>query len=616
MAAISWDEALDTVAQRFSGAKNQHGAESVALAKGMYSKTADYVSRLANVFGTPNVASIDNTCYIPSAAARLVTYGFDGMPDIAGGPECVLCWGNSADPPLREGAKLIVVNVLPTPAAKRADVWLRPRPGSDLALALGMLNVIVNEELYDRDFVDTWTTGFADLARHVQQYPPEQVAEISWVPAADLAHAARLFARARPACLWNGNGSEDTFNSTQCARAFSMMQAICGALDVPGGTRHMQGSILFEGTDKDILRHKLPPEQDRKKLGADAGYFPSHDLWDSIVWKPVEVRPHHVVDAILNEQPYPVKVLAVFGSNPVLTWSNSRRVVDALKKVDFLVVADLTMTPTAALADIVLPVASFLETDAVLVKSAAGISYLEPQRKIVQIGECRSDLDIIIQLASRLGLGDHFPPDVRTSLDRYLEPVGMTFEELCRRPGVPSSVLKYRKYLDGGFATPSGKVELRSSLCEQWGYEPLPTYHEPEETPFSAPHMLPQYPLVLSSAHEADYMHSQDRGLQRTARKRKPEPLTTIHPDTAAASESATATRCSSRTSAAASNNGPRWTPASTRVWSAWATGLACWMEPCATRPWCLPGPARLPPGVDWAHRGMNWAGPRPTSTS
>jgi anaerobic selenocysteine-containing dehydrogenase len=531
---VSWDEALGAIAQKFSDAKEKHGAESVALAKGMYSKTADYVSRLGNVFGTPNVTSIDNTCYIPSAAARLMIYGFDGMPDIAGGPECVLCWGNSADPPLREGAKLIVVNVLPTPAAKRADVWLRPRPGSDLALALGMLNVIVNEKLYDWEFVDTWTAGFAELQQHIQQYPPERVAEITWVPARELIEAARLFGRARPACLWNGNGSEDTFNSTQCARAFSMIQAICGALDVPGGTCHLQGTILFEGTGKDILRHKLPAEQDRKKLGADAGYFPSHDLWDSIVWKPVEVRPHHVLTAILEEEPYPVKVLGVFGSNPVLTWSNSRRVVEGLKKVDFLVVADLVMTPTAALADIVLPVASYLETDGVLAKTARGVCFLEPQRKVVQIGECRSDLEIISQLASRLGLGEYFAEDPHRFLDTYLKPVGVTFAELCRRPGVVSSIMKYRKYLENGFNTPSGKVELYSSLCEKWGYEPLPVYHEPDETPFSAPAMLSEYPLVLTSAHEADYMHSQDRDL-KAIRGRKPEPLTTIHPDTAAA---------------------------------------------------------------------------------
>jgi anaerobic selenocysteine-containing dehydrogenase len=530
---ISWDEALDTIARKFTDAKELYGAESVCLAKGMYSRTADYVSRLGNVFGTPNVTSIDNTCYIPSATGRLMTYGFDGMPDVAGAPECILLWGNSPNPPLKDGGKLIVVNVLETAAAKRADIWLRPRPGSDLALALGMLNVIVNERLYDKDFVDRWTVGFDALEQHVQQYSPEKVAEITWVPAENIIAAARLFTSRRHACLWNGNASEDTYNSTQCARAFAIIQAICGTLDIPGGTSHLQGTILYEGTDKDILRHELPAEQELKKLGAEAGYLPPHELWNPIVCKPVEVHPQHVLTAILEKKPYPVQVMAIFGSNPVLTWSDSRRVREALEKVDFLVVADLIMTPTAALADIVLPVTSYLETDAVLVKMGGGVCFLEPQQKVVQIGECRSDLEILSDLAARLGLGAYFADDLPTLLDDYLKPMGIAFDELRRRPGLVSSSVRYRKYLDDGFKTPSGKVELYSSLCKSWGYEPLPVYHEPAETPFSAPEMLEEYPLVLTNCHEENYVHSQDRYLQEI-RKRKPDALVTIHPDTAA----------------------------------------------------------------------------------
>jgi anaerobic selenocysteine-containing dehydrogenase len=531
---ISWDEALDTVAAKFEAAKKEYGAESVSLAKGIYCRQSDWVSRLGNAFGTPNVTSIDNTCYVPSAAGRLVTYGFDGMPDLDGAPDCLLLWGNSPNPPLRPGAKLIVVNVLETAAAKRADLWLRPRPGSDLALALAMLNVIVGEGLYDHDFVENWTIGFDALVEHVRDYPPERMAELTWVPAEQIGAAARMFAAASPGCLWNGNANDDTFNSTQCARAFAIMQAICGNLDVPGGTCETRGTILHEGTDRDILRHLLPAEQEAKKLGVDQGYFPSTDLWDSIVHKPVEVRPQHVLTAILEEKPYPVKVLGVFGSNPLLTWSNSKRVYQALKAIDFLVVADLVMTPTAAMADIVLPAASYLETDAVITAGGVRGCHLEAQQKVVQVGECRSDLEIIRGLADRLGLGPHFAADLEGLLDRYLEPMGMTFAELRRSPGVLSSSVRFRKYLDGGFHTPSGRVEVYSSLCERWGYEPLPVYHEPEETPISAPELLARYPLVLTNSHEAEYVHSQDRYLSEI-RALKPGPQVNIHPDTARA---------------------------------------------------------------------------------
>jgi len=531
---ISWDEALETIAQKMATAREGMGPEAVALAKGMYARHADYVSRLGNVFGTPNVASIDNTCYIPSASGRLMTYGFDGMPDVAGGPECVLLWGNSPDPKLRDGTKLVVVNTLCTPAARKADLWLQPRPGTDLALALGMLHVIVGEGLYDQDFVRDWTVGFERLARHVQGYSPERVAGITWVPTEKITAAARLFGRSRPGCLWNGNASDDTFNSTQCARALAILQAVGGNLDVPGGTAHIEGTILNEGTDQDILRHLLPLDRERNKLGGQEGYLPPDRLWNTIACKPAEVRPQHVVDSILLKEPYPVTVLGVFGSNPVLTWSNARRVREALKQVEFLFVSDLVVTPTATLADILLPAASYLETDAVVVCQSGGVFHLEAQQQVTQVGECRSDLEIIRSLAAKLGLGEYFGEDQRGMLDRYLEPMGMTFDELRRCPGVTSSSRKFRKYLQTGFATPSGKVELYSSLCERWGYEGLPVYHEPEETPASAPEMLTDYPLVLTNEHESVYVHSRDRYLDEI-RSRKPDPLVILHPEAAAA---------------------------------------------------------------------------------
>jgi len=530
---ITWDEALETVMQKFVSAKNKFGAESVALSKGFYDRHADFVSRLGNVFGTPNVASIDNTCYIPSATARLMTYGYDGKPDLTSLPDCILCWGSGANPPVREGGKLIVVNSLRTEAAKRADIWLQPRPATDLALALGMLNVIVNEKLYDREFINEWTVGFDKLKKHIRNYPPEKVAGITWVPSKKIIAASELFTAYRYACLMNGNASEDTYNSTQFARAISIIQAICGLLDIPGGTIETEGPIQTEATGRDILRDKLPKEQEAKRLGAEQGYLPPSELWSSIVCKPVEVHPQHLVTAILKDKPYPIKALGILGSNPLLTWSNSRKVYQALKKVDFLVVADLIMTPTAELADIVLPVASYLETDAVIVSGmGTGVTYLQAQQKVVQVGECLSNPEIIMRLADKMGFCEYFWKDLHAYLDDYLKPIGMTFTELSSRAAVISSATRYRKYLGKGFHTPSGKVEIYSSLCEQWGYEPLPVYHEPEETPVSAPELLDEYPLILTSAHEANYVHSQDRYLVG-ARKKKPDPLVIIHPDTA-----------------------------------------------------------------------------------
>jgi anaerobic selenocysteine-containing dehydrogenase len=531
---ITWEEALGAIAEKFKEIKENYGAESVALVKGHYDRRCDLVSRLGNAFGTPNIAGIDNTCYIPSASGRLMTYGFDGRPDFAGLPDCVMSWGSGITPPLKEGAKLIVVNTMQTEAAKRADIWLRPRPATDLALALGILNVIVNEKLYDKEFVDKWTVGFDKLEKHVQQYPPDMVAEITWIEAKKIVSAARLFTRHQYACLLTGNASEDTYNSTQFARATSIIQAICGLLDIPGGTIQPIGEpIDREGKASDVLRDMLSPEQSRKKLGTEYGHFPVDPLWDTIVNKPAELQSQYLVRSILEGIPYEVQAALVLGCNPVMTWCNSKRVYEAFKQINFLAVADIIITPTASLADIVLPSASYLEADAVLVGDLGiGDTYLQAQQKVVQIGECRSDLEIVISLAEKLGLRNYFWNDLHTYLNAYLENVGITFEELRRRNLIVSSGTRYRKYLEKGFNTPSGKVEIYSSLCDKWGYEPLPVYHEPRETPFSAPELADEYPMILTSAHDKYYVHSQDRYLE-TLRNRYPKPLVLIHPDMA-----------------------------------------------------------------------------------
>jgi anaerobic selenocysteine-containing dehydrogenase len=465
---ISWDEALETIANTFGDLKNRYGAEYVALVKGHYERRCDLVSRLGNAFGTPNIASIDNTCYIPSASGRLMTYGFDGKPDFSRFPDCVLCWGTSALPPLKEGAKLIVVDSIRTEAAKRADIWLQPRPGSDLALALGFLNVIVTEGLYDKEFVEKWTVGFDALERHLQPYTPEKVAGVCWVEADQIITVAKLFASHKYACLQTGNASDDVYNSTQFARAASIIQSICGLLDIPGGTIHSRGVPIDHETNAEfILAHKLTQEQLAKKLGVEFGHFPADPIWDTIVNKPAELQPQYLVDSILAQKPYQVQAALVVGCNPVMTWCNSKRVFEAFKRIKFLAVAELVMTPTALLADIVLPAASYLEDDAVVVsRTGFGDTYLQAQRKVIQIGECKSAAEIIIALANRLGLGEFFWKDVSSYLDDYLKATGMTFDELCRSKRLIESGTTYRKHLNTGFNTPSGKVEIVSSLCE------------------------------------------------------------------------------------------------------------------------------------------------------
>jgi anaerobic selenocysteine-containing dehydrogenase len=530
---ISWEEALDIIAGKLKAYKKRYGAESVAFAKGHREFITDYVKRLANVFGTPNLTGIDHTCYVPTAVGSLLTYGYDGVPDFGVFPQCVLWWGRRGKPPLMEGTKLIVINTLKTEAATIADVWLQPRPATDLAIALGMLNVIVNEQLYDKLFVDKWTVGFNKLRNHLQKYPPDKVEEITWVPAAKIVEAARLFSRVKPACIKAGNAIEDNLNSVQCSRAIAILCAITGNLDVPGGVIEVEGVMSEMGGPEITLWDKLPKKEQEKKIGADQGFLPPHPLWDLVAMMPVEVHPQFLVKAILEEDPYPIKALCVFESNPLLTWSNAKEVYRAFKKLEFLMVSDFVMTPTAALADIVLPSASYLEEDGIdIQKNALGFPYVQVQQKVAQIGECRSDLKILIELANKLGLRKYFWEDIPSFLNSRLEAVGMTFEEF-RKQGVIQAITKYRKYEKRGFNTSSRKVEIYSNLLKKWDYDPLPLYREPPETLYSAPELANEYPLIFTSCHEDLYIHSQDRHL-KSLREKKPQPVTIIHPETAA----------------------------------------------------------------------------------
>ena len=527
---VSWDEALATIAEKLNSIKERYGAEFVAFGKGYRRPHCDYVNRLANVFSTPNVVAIDNVCYVPTAVADIITHGYDASPDWDYPTRCVVWWGRRGQPSLKEGAKLIVVNSLKTEAAAVADVWLQPRPATDLALALGMLNVIVNEGLYDKAFVEKWTVGFDKLKEHIQQYSPEKVAQITWVPAQKTVEAARLFAESRPAYIKAGNAIEDNLNSVQCARALATMSAITANLDVPGGNIEVQGVINEMGGPEVTLWDKLPMEQQRKRIGADAGLLPPHPLWHLVATMPLQVPPQFLVKSILEEAPYLIKALCIFGSNPLLTWSNAKEVYRAFQKLDFLVVADFVMTPTAMLADMVLPVASYLEEDAVLV-APVRTPVVQARQKVAQVGECWPDMKILIELAKKLGLGEYFWEDIRSFLDARLEPVGMSFDEF-RQQGIIPAITRYRKYKEKGFNTPSGKVEIYSSLFEQWGYDPIPVYHEPPETLYSAPELAKEYPLIFTSCHEDYFIHSEDRHLE-SLRRMKPDPVIAIHPQTA-----------------------------------------------------------------------------------
>lgn len=529
---ISWDEAFDDIAKKLSGFKSQYGAESVVFMRGGAKGYQDvHISRFANAFGSPNVSSMAHLCYVCRANASLITNGITLYPDYEYPPALILMWAantrNTAigewkrtTEALRKGAKLIVIDPWQTEFAKEAQIWAKPRPCSDLALALGILNVIINNNLYDREFVEKWTVGFDKLKEHVQAYSPEKVAKITWVPVETIKQIARLYATVKPAVLTLGNGVDNNINNFQTCRAISILRAITGNIDVPGGDVEWSPSgVVPKGFPDLNAQDAIPAEVRDKRLNAKDGLLP-------IVFYSL---PQTIMSAINTGKPYPVKAVYVQGANLLHTLPNSNENMEALKNLDYLIVADLFMTPTAEMADIVLPSATYLEIDSL--HEGEYVPAANVIRKVTQVGEARSDYQIYAGLAKRLGLGKYFEKTDIELLAYILKPVGITVEEF-QKIGFVSGSKQYRQYEKTGFNTPSKKVELYSDRLAAWGFDPLPEFHEPPESPFSAPELAKKYPYVLTNHKVAPFQHARERMIP-TLRQAHPEPIVHIQTDTA-----------------------------------------------------------------------------------
>jgi anaerobic selenocysteine-containing dehydrogenase len=531
---VGWEEALEVIAESFLRARERDGPESVAFLQGSAKGLIDNLNeRLANAFGTPNFSTTGHVCFLPRLLAARITCGAYTVPDYDGRPACVLIWGANlaatrigehcrAAQQLKRGCQWMVVDPVETAAARKARIWLRVKPGADLALALGLIHVIIDENLHDRAFVARHTLGFERLKAHLRHYDPLKVSAITWVPPQTLVEAARFYARAKPACIQWGNAIDHGVDSFQTARALMILRAITGNIGAPGGDAIPAYPLSGPQAADLVLRDALSPALWARRIDAERPLLSQFR----------RVPPQGLMRAILEERPYPVRCLYVHAANPLITHSDSSRTFRALKKIGFLAVADHFMTPTAALADIVLPAAMFLEYDSVVAPPYYPYAQIQ-QKAVAPVGECRSDLDIARDLAGRLGLGGVFWKSARELLDRVLNPTGMDFDEFRRTAAVQGAVA-YRQFETRGFDTPSGKVELYSEALASEGFDPLPVYREPPAAELSAAASAPEYPLVLTSRKSMHYVHSGGRQIGRL-RRRHPVPIVRIHPQTAAA---------------------------------------------------------------------------------
>jgi len=522
---ITWDEALDTIASRLLEFKEKYGPESVAWGLGEPKGLEfAFAQRFATAFGTPNVVTPGWCCGIPSGMASILTYGWNCVPDEEHMPKTIVLWAinnnhtsggmrrETFERAIAEGAKLIVVDPRKTDVASIADLWVRPRPNSDGALAMGLLKVIVEERLYDEEFVQNWCNGFEKLVEELKGFTLKDVEDITWVPEGHIKEFARLYAMNRPATIQWGNALDTTSIAFPSAKAVAIMRAICGNLNVPGGEMFLTPAP-FTRPGRFFLLSKLD-RNPKKAIGSDF----------KLAVRSAFVPPHAFVHAVLTGEPYKIRAGIFLLTDPIISYPDSAKTYEALKKIDFLVVSELFMTPTAAMADILLPASWGMEHEE-LGYWPGWYEEIRCYPKIVDPpGEAWADTKWINELAKRVGLGQYFWDKDEDALDEMVKPSGLTYEDMK----VKRVLHPKREYKKHDYRTPSGKIEIYSERAKTFGYSPMPYWREVS----ALPKLTESYPLLMTNAKEEVYMLT---GYKHIASLRtiKPEPIVQMHPETA-----------------------------------------------------------------------------------
>jgi anaerobic selenocysteine-containing dehydrogenase len=524
---ISWDEAIKEICENLNRIKDTYGAKGVAFCQGMPKGLELFVlTRLANTFGSPNVVGPQDVCHAPREISGLHTCGFYPVADLHHPSKTIVLWGSNITSTNEEGAicslvlkqlkngtQLIVIDPRKTELARKAKYWLQIRPGTDNALALAFLNVIINEKIYDTDFVKDWTYGFDDLSDHIQQYSPEKMAEVTWISPDLIREAARFYAHSRPAAIQWGNPIEQTVHNFDAARALVCLMAICGNLDIAGG--NVKASEPKTNPFGKFVRADLIPSKRKEMIPAYHQTSP----------KLMTVPPGLFRKAVLEEFPYAVKAAYMHGTNPLVTYADSLKTFEAFNKLDFIAIADIFMTPSASMADIVLPAATHFEFNDIG-HYGLGHGYILARPKVVDPPEgCWPDIKILNELGKALTSNEYWYDDYEKLLDEVLEPSGLSYVQFVAK-GYLKGTEQFQKYLTSGFKTPSGKVELVLSQAEKLKLPALPAFSNlPDED-------HKDFPLVLTSAKSRFYLHSSYRWLEPLREKRK-HPTAQIHPETA-----------------------------------------------------------------------------------
>ncbi len=529
----SWNEAMDLIASRLLAIKDESGPESIVFYAGYPKWFRPFLKRLTHNFGSPNYMTESSVCYTAKVMANKLVYGNIGNEDIKNS-KCLLVWStnffhsHTADAwqvieAKERGCKIIDVGPLASHMANIADIHLRIRPGTSGALALGMAHIIINEALYDNEFISRWSVGFSEYREYVNEFSPQVTEQITGVPADKIIQAARIYATTKPAAMVNGAiPVVHHTNGLQNQRALAALIGLTGNYDQRGGNYVVNSAGGLETRYQEFMQTRswddMPP-----RVGQDK--FP--------VWcRFSDGQAMHLPFQINSQEPYPIKAMVTFGLNYRM-WPGSDYMLESLKKLDFIVDTDLFMTDSTRLADVVLPACSSLERSEFDIQPDGYSTWTRPV--IDPIGESRSDVDIIIELSERLGIDDPlFKKGHEACIDWIYEPAGIKISDMLKHEDgcYPESVEMppYKKYENMGFPTPSGKMEFKSGILEEEGIEPLPKYIEPKYSPVSTPDMAKEYPLILTTgARLPMFIHSRTFRMPWTKRLRK-DPMLDINP--------------------------------------------------------------------------------------
>ncbi|MGD9074323.1 MAG: molybdopterin-dependent oxidoreductase [Desulfobacteraceae bacterium] len=564
---ISWEEAYELIENRMGQIRDEHGAESMVFIQGTGRNVGGWLLLVAYSYGSPNWLQgglTGNSCFHPRLVCMRMTQGDYTVPDCSQFfqeryahpeyelPETIMIWGqNPANTCndgfmaawvidcMKQGSKSIVIDPIYTWVASKADIWLQIRPGTDGALALGLLNVIINEGLYDKAFVEKWTHGFDKLSERVQEYPPEKVSQITWIPKEKIIQAARLFATSHPASIQWGVPVDLAPEGAQVANSVIHLWAITGNIEIPGGmaiARMAYDVPPYPMSQEAIAEYYgdvMPPEQMAKRIGIE-----EYPVAKEFHWR---AQADMVLEAMLTDKPYPLKGAWIAGNNMLTSAANPRKYQEALNRLDFIITSDVFMNPTiVALADVVLPAGSMAERDGI----RAWWTPLNAMQKSIDVPDCKPDEEVCLEMARRFNPNLKWQ-NLRELFDDFLKPSGMNYDELKEKgwvfPPEGHPTQPYRRHEKGllrkdgkpGFNTPTGKVELYSTHLERMGYDPLPSYEEPHMSPYSTPELAKEYPLILSTGRRSVlYFHAEHRNI-KPLRELEPHPVVEIHPDTA-----------------------------------------------------------------------------------